>query len=174
MNKKQLSKRELQHLNRLKNDKISQDEYIKMKAKRFAEDKELLNVDEDMNIPNESDIKANLDSSLIDKFNEQTSTQESIKELFSDKNIKLKTQVTTEQRIIISQLYDAYKEFLRLGIDVKALRNFLEQFIIFGVPMERKSREEFVSGLQQQNTNQFGNPFLNLQSNNPMVNNMRR
>jgi hypothetical protein len=80
----------------------------------------------------------------MEDFDAQLSSNEPIRELFTAKNIKFKTEVTQEQRSSISILYHAYFEGLRRGFNLTALHEVLDQFVDFGVPVERKGRLEYV------------------------------
>lgn len=101
------------------------------------------------------------DKSLLDRFTEEVSSSEPIRELVNPRNIKLKTEVTDDQRADISRLYYAYLEFERLGIAFDGLRNVLDEFVTFGVSVGRKGRGEFVDahGREQQQQQMF-NPFM--------------
>ena len=110
--------------------------------------------------------------SIMEEFEQSFSSNEPIRELFTAKNIKYKTQLTDEQRAAVSILYDTYKTLLTYGINVISLKNVLDEYIDFGVSVDRKGRAEYVeahrSYMQQQNAQ------LNQQMNNPNnLNNMK-
>lgn len=92
--------------------------------------------------------------SIVDRMNDEFSSNESVRELFSGKNIRFKTQITEEQRSAITILYGAYKHITSVGIQFSGLKDLLDEFIDFGVPLDRKSRDEFVKASQQNIQNQ--------------------
>jgi len=97
----------------------------------------------------------NNESLLTDEFETQLSSNEPIRELFTAKNIKYKTELTDEQRSAVAILYDTYKTLLSYGINVLSLKYVLDEYIDFGVSVGRKGRSEYVeahkSAMQQQN-----------------------
>lgn len=93
------------------------------------------------------------DNLIHDDYNFDLSSNEPIRELFTPKNVKFKTQVTEEQRGAISILLSVYFRCKNLGIDFSGLKNVLDEFIDFGVSLDRKSRGEFVESQKSQMQN---------------------
>lgn len=94
------------------------------------------------------------EKSLLEDFETQLSSNEPIRELFNSKNVKFKTELTQEQRSAVSILYQTYRKLLLKGFDLPALKFVLDEYIDFGVSIDRKGRSEYVdahkSYLQQQ------------------------
>lgn len=107
------------------------------------------------------------EKSIIDEFETQISANEPVRELWSNKNIKFKTEITEEQRGVISILLDAYQEFKHYNIDLTVLRQVLSEFVDFGVAIDRKGRTEYVEAHKiynqqnQQSQQQQGNSINN-------------
>ena len=110
------------------------------------------------------------EKSLIDDFETQLSGNEPLRELFSGKNVRFKTQLTEEQRGAVSVLYHAWKQCTLRGISFDGLKDVLDEYIDFGVSMDRKSREEFVEAQKSYNTNQN---MMNQQGIPNQMNNMK-
>ena len=91
------------------------------------------------------------DSSIIDDFEQQISSNEPIRELFTPKNIKFKSQLTEEQRNAVSILYHAYKTlYEKWGIHFEGLKFVLDEYIDFGVSVDRQGRSEYVDAHKSQ------------------------
>lgn len=107
-----------------------------------------------------------IDEKLMhEEFDMQVSSNEPVRDLFSPKNIRFKTQITEEQRGALSVLYHAYRRALAIGVNFDGLKNVLDEFIDFGVSLDRKSRNEFVdahkaqlSEMQRKLEQQLNNP----------------
>lgn len=87
---------------------------------------------------------------ILDRFSEQISSKEPIRDLFTGSNIKYKTQLTEEQRGALSVLFHSYKLCEKYGIKFDGLKYVLDEYIDFGVSIDRKSRDEFVKSQQAQ------------------------
>lgn len=94
------------------------------------------------------------EKTMLDRMGDEFSSQEPIRELFSSKNIRFKTQLTEEQRSAVAILYHAYRLCEKYSIKFDGLKFVLDEYIDFGVSVDRKSRDEFVKSTQQQIQNQ--------------------
>lgn len=93
--------------------------------------------------------RLNQESLLTNDFEESFTSNEPLRDIFSSKNIKFKTELSEEQRSAISILYDTYMEFLsKWNINITSLKNVLDQYVDFGASVGRKSRGEFVQAHQ--------------------------
>lgn len=103
------------------------------------------------------------DRSMLEKINDAINSGESVREMFSSKNIKMKSDLTEDQISAISRLIPfAIRIKKELGITI--LFDCLNEFIELRVSLDRKSRPEYVDihqRLQQiQNPQQTGfNPL---------------
>lgn len=89
---------------------------------------------------------------LTSDFEENFTTNEPVRELTTGKNIKFKTEVTIEERSMISILYNTYFQFKNIwGIELSSLKGVLNEWVDFGASVERKSRDEFVKAHQLTN-----------------------
>ena len=90
--------------------------------------------------------------------------------MFNAKNIKFKTQITEEQRSAVSVLYHAYRLCLKYGIEFDGLKYVLDEFIDFGVSIDRKGRDEYVDAHKSSLFNQQQQQLNNQQGNNSVSN----
>lgn len=112
----------------------------------------------------EADVKEALqinESTLMDEFETSLSSNEPIRELFTPKNIKFKTQLTEEQRAAVAILYHAYSVMKARGIVLDSLKFVLDEYIDFGVSIDRKGREEYVDAHKAYMQHQNQNPQMN-------------
>lgn len=89
---------------------------------------------------------------MIDDTINSMSTEEQTKnpkELFDVKNIEGKTELTSEQVMIISRL-KIMSERLEKKHNITALRNLINHFLKLQLSKDRSSRKEFVSAMQSQ------------------------
>lgn len=101
------------------------------------------------------DKKENMNEKLLhEDFDTELSSNEPVRELFSGKNVRFKTQVTEEQRNALSILYHAYEQCQQRGIQFNGLKSLLDDFVDFGVSLDRKSRTEYVDAHRSQLANQ--------------------
>lgn len=98
-----------------------------------------------------------IDKPISDDFDLELSSNEPNRELFTAKNIRFKTQLTEEQRGAVSILYHAYEQCVLRGINFSGLKHVLDEYIDFGVSVDRKSRSEFVDAQKAQVYNQQQN-----------------
>lgn len=96
-------------------------------------------------IPSEPDDKL-----LLEEFETQFSSNEPIRELLTAKNIRYKTQLTEEQRSAVAVLYHAYRLCLKYGVEFDGLKFVLDEYIDFGVSIDRKGRLEYVEAHKAQ------------------------
>lgn len=106
------------------------------------------------------------EKTLLEEFETQFSSNEPIRELFTGKNVKFKTQLSEEQRSAVSVLYHAYRLCLKYKIEFDGLKYVLDEYIDFGVSIDRKGRMEYVEAhksqqlqnqMQQQQQSQINN-----------------
>ena len=124
------------------------------KKRKIIDDKEKFIEDNRNHLASEQQALKS-ESLLIEDFETQLSSNEPIRELLNAKNIKFKTELTEEQRGAISILYHAYKTCVKYGIDFYALKNVLDEYIDFGVSIDRKGRTEYVEAHRSNLQNQF-------------------
>lgn len=103
---------------------------------------------------NKLTAKTSTGRSILDDFESTLSSNEPVRELFTGKNIRFKTELTDEQRGAISVLYSVYMQCIRIGIEFDSLKDVLDQYIEFGVSVGRKGREEYSDSLKALNTQQ--------------------
>jgi hypothetical protein len=97
------------------------------------------------------------DKLLIEDFESQLSSNEPIRELLTAKNIKFKTQLTEEQRSAVAVLYHAYRLCCMYGIAFDGLKFVLDEYIDFGVSVDRKGRAEYVDAHKSSQQSQMQN-----------------
>lgn len=133
------------------------------KRKAFAQGIDLNNngkiENEEINLDK---INIDSDDSIEQMFkNEQTANQNDVKELFHEGTVKARTDLSTRQIKLISKAF-----YLAQVTGQKSILALLNDFMTLSISKDRKSRAEFVQGLQsrieqsmQQNQNirgQFG------------------
>lgn len=102
-------------------------------------------------------LKVEDDDSVIDLFNkEMNSNQESVRELFTEKNIKVKSDLDKHQISIIARLM-----FQSELTDLPELKQILDEFITLRVSKDRLSRKEFVDAHRIQQDNMQGSGLFN-------------
>jgi hypothetical protein len=119
-------------------------------------------------IPESAEVVSALNTSekvISDDFDIELSSNEPIRELFTPKNVRFKTQLTEEQRGAVSILYHAYMQAIERGINYSGLKQVLDQYIDFGVSVDRKSREEYVESHKSQMMNQMMQNQMNKPNN---------
>ena len=143
-------RRELQKINAKAHAKLEQlyIERDRLKADK-KEQKELEKFDAELN--KEKKIFSN-DSSLLDDFDAQLDSDNPSKELFTNKNVRFKTELSDEQRSAVSILYHFYRGLKDRGIEHNNLKYVLDEYIDFGVSLDRKSRTEYVESQKALNT----------------------
>jgi len=97
----------------------------------------------------------------IDNMFADTNTNPSdvVKELFSEKTIKARTDLSASQ---ISKISRAY--YLASILEMPELKSLLDEFITLRISKDRKSRSEFVEGLKSKiDTGILGNNMMNRQ-----------
>jgi hypothetical protein len=139
---------ELQHLNSKIRQKIKIEHYEKDYNNAVAKEETIVNDD------------------ILENFNMQLSQNEPIKELVNIQNIKLKTNVTDEQRMALVVLNSYYEYSKKLGLELTVLGQILSEFIVLAPSVDGKRSEQFVDAhkafvqnqqMQQQNNNQLNN-----------------
>lgn len=169
---------------RLVHKKISEMKKENERLKKDIEEQELIKeIEENTTIKNietnqntehkeEQQYKTAEEKTIIDDFDQQLSSNEPIRELTTGKNIKFKTELSEEQRGSVSILYHAYRVLKLNGVDFDGLKYVLDEYIDFGVSVDRKGRTEFV---EAQKINNTANQNPNNQNNgvNNQMNNMR-
>jgi len=127
------------------NEITKQLELLDLEKKRMIADRE---EQEKANKQKESVKQENIipvnEKLLTDDFETQFSTNEPIRELFTPKNIKFKTELSEEQRGAVAILYQTYMQCVNYGIDFSGLKDVLDEYIDFGVSVDRKGRTEYV------------------------------
>ena len=71
--------------------------------------------------------------------------------LIDGKDIRFKTELTDEQRGIISSIETSINHFSKKGIDLYVANKFVLTFIDMGASVDRKSRREVVDALKAKN-----------------------
>jgi hypothetical protein len=154
---KTAKRRELQKLNAQLHTQFVQSEIEK--EREVADKKDALQI-------------AQHEKSVIDDFETQLTSNEPIRELFNQKNIKFKTQITEEQRNAVSILYHAYLLCKSYSMHFEGLKFVLDEYIDFGVSIDRQGRSEYVDAHKatipannqnnQNNQNGVGNQMGNM------------
>lgn len=143
----------------IKNNKLSKTKQKRMEQhfNRLAHEElaKLPELPEIIEQPAANTMASDGNKTILDRFNEEYNSNEPIRELLSGRNVRFKTQLTDEQRSAVSILYHAYRVCLKRGIKFDGLKYVLDEYIDFGVSLDRKSREEFVQAHQQQLQNQM-------------------
>lgn len=136
---------------------IKRKKYKKRKQKyvsTFKEASQIIDIKEHENLRNVEDLRElrleKNEKLLHDDFETELSSNEPIRELLSSRNVRFKTEVTEEQRSALSILYHAYEQCEKRGIEFEALKSLLDDFVDFGVSLDRKSRQEYVEAHKAQ------------------------
>jgi hypothetical protein len=167
MKKKQKSnktkdKRNIQHLNRLAHEEIEK----KQKAQ-----------EELKNIPDITPQITDYDNTLLEKFETELGSEDSLKPLLTIKDIKLKTDLHEDQISLLTRIIAISNTLKRNGEQEasKILDDVVSEFVTLSVSKERKGRTEYVDahGRKMENMKfQPGNtPFG--QQGNPQQGNIR-
>src|SRR6056297_2067063 len=97
-----------------------------------------------------------IDEQLLNTpFNEESRNP---KELFDIIDIDVKTELSSEQVMIISRMR-VYSNFLKKKYGIKNFNNLIESFLKLQVSKDRSSRKEFVDAMKSTNETQ-GNSLL--------------
>lgn len=84
------------------------------------------------------------ETSLDEIFTQEAQTQgDNVKELFGEKNVKARTDLSPKQ---ISNIARAY--YLAKMCKMPEIKTLLDEFITLRISKDRKSRSEFVEGLK--------------------------
>jgi DNA relaxase NicK len=130
--KKLRTKKSIKYIN--KPVDMSNKDYEKGVPKVYEFEDQLVN--ENPELSNEINSMGNIN----DMFSSEVSNpSDVVKELFSGKNPKLRSDLTSEQISIISRLY-----FLSKSFGMPELEYFLNEFVILRISKDRLSRKEFV------------------------------
>lgn len=108
--------------------------------------------------PQESDVLDGpgfIDDSLNQPLETSNSYKSASKELFTSKNVDVKTEVTHDEINNITRL-----RFLQARYGVRNVEVIIDTFLTLRVSMERKSRKEFIDALQSERREKIGGGFL--------------
>jgi hypothetical protein len=109
-----------------------------------------------------NEVETSDDDTILEKFKEQVSKKEAIVELVDLKNIKMKANLTQEQRDAITILLAIYKKLLKDGYEINAIWDICKEFIEMSPSIDGKRAEQYVdahkSSLQN---NMMNNPNMN-------------
>lgn len=75
--------------------------------------------------------------------NEQNSMQNDVKELFSEDRVKARTDISMRQIKLITKAY-----YMAQITEMPEIHGLLKDFLLLSISKDRKSRQEFVQGLQ--------------------------
>jgi hypothetical protein len=75
--------------------------------------------------------------------NDNNNPNDAVKEIFTSKNVKVKSDLSSSQ---ISKISRAY--YLAKILDMRELESLLDEFVTLRISKDRKSRSEFVEGLK--------------------------
>ncbi|MFB6089159.1 MAG: hypothetical protein ABEK36_05255 [Candidatus Aenigmatarchaeota archaeon] len=86
------------------------------------------------------------------------------KELFESKDVEVKTELSSEQVMIISRL-KILGEKLKTKYDSNMVNNLIDNFLKLQISKDRASRKEFVSSFQSKNDERIGSVLDNFSMN---------
>lgn len=77
--------------------------------------------------------------------------KQSYDRLIDGKDIRFKTDITYEQRSIISSIETSINHFAKKGINLNVAGKFVLSYIDMGASIDRQSRKEIVESLKSKN-----------------------
>lgn len=151
-------KKKEQHINRLQFEEWKHKDYVETKQKAINEEKLNEELDKKYDKNTESPIMS--DDDLLNKFNEQLQKKEAIVELVDLKNIKMKANISQEQRDAIVILLSIYEKLSNEGYKIKAIWNICKEFIEMSPSIEGKRAEQYVEAHKSSiSNNMLNNPM---------------
>jgi hypothetical protein len=132
---------------------------ISNKRKAFAKG---IDLDSNGKIENEEinldNLQVDSDDSIEAMFkNEQQANQNDVKELFHEGTVKARTDLSVRQIKLISKAF-----YLAQVTGQKSILALLNDFMTLSISKDRKSRQEFVQGLQARIENQMNQNNANM------------
>lgn len=99
------------------------------------------------------------DKDILEKFNEQMNKREAIVELVDLRNIKMKANLSEEQRNTIVILLSTYNKLQTYGIRMKVLYDICNEFIEMSPSVDGKRAEQYVEAHKSSLQNNMLNPM---------------
>lgn len=91
---------------------------------------------------------------------EQNAMQDNVKELFHEEKVKARTDLSTRQIKLVTKAY-----YLAKLTGMKEINLLLNDFLTLSISKDRKSRAEYVQGLQAKIQNDINNNLASLRGN---------
>lgn len=127
---------------------------VKVKSsnkQRFVDGQELNSTIPNNNLPN-----VDVDDTIEEMFkNEQNASQENVKELFHEDKVKARTDISARQIKLITKAF-----YLAEITGMKEINAILKDFLVLSISKDRKSRAEYVQGLQAKIEQSLSQPNL--------------
>jgi len=117
----------------------------------------MLNVEQQETI---EDIDLGQDSIEEMFSNEQQANQDNVKELFHEKHVKARTDLSMRQIKLVTKGY-----YLAKLIGVPEVKDLLMDFLTLSISKDRKSRAEYVEGLKAKLENDINRAGMNVRGN---------
>ena len=98
------------------------------------------------------------DDTLEQMFkNEQSATQDNVKELFHEDKVKARTDITQRQVKLVTKAF-----YLAKLTGLKEINMLLSDFLTLSISKDRKSRAEYVEGLKAKIENDINKGMMNV------------